>query len=286
MTIQWFPGHMTKALRLIDDNVKLVDGFIYVLDARAPYSSLNPEFLKRMNSKPFLYVLNKADMANDTITAQWKTYFTKLGVSTICVNSTQTNATRQVYQEILKMMREKLERHAAKGISKSVRIMVIGIPNCGKSTLINNFIGKKRALTGDKPGVTKGKQWIAVDDRIDLLDTPGTLYPSFENQEVAKNVAFVGSINDDILDIEGLALDLIKKLYDINPSIFVDRFGIEATNKEPLEIYEAVCKKRGYVLKGGEFDYSRLAKVFIDEFRKGKLGNISLETPEASYVRI
>lgn len=286
MLIQWFPGHMTKALRMIDDNVKLVDGFIYVLDARAPYSSLNPEFLKRMNNKPFLYVLNKADLANDAITTMWRNYFTQKGVPSMCLNSTKTNASRQVYQEILKMMKEKIDRNKAKGVSKSVRIMVLGIPNCGKSTLINNFCGKKRAMTGDRPGVTKGKQWLTVDDKIELLDTPGTLYPSFENQEIARNVAYIGSINDDILDIEELAVELIKKLLEIRPTVFSERFEIDVKSMSTADICESICQKRGYILKGGELDYPRFASAFVDEFRKGKLGLITLETPQNSYVGV
>lgn len=285
MVIQWFPGHMTKALRMIDDNAKLVDGFIYVLDARAPFSSLNPEFLKRINNKPFLYVLNKADLADDKLTSAWKAFFEKKSSKVLAINSTQNNSTRAIYVEAQKMMSEKLERNRLKGINKSVKLMVLGIPNSGKSTLINNFCGKKRAQTGDKPGVTRGKQWLKVDDKMELLDTPGTLYPSFENQEIARNVAFIGSINDDILDVEGLALELIKKLKEENMGVLKARYDIDE-QKEPLEIYEQICLKRGFILRGGEFDYSRGASTIIDEFRKGKLGKITLETPSKEYVGI
>ena len=283
--INWFPGHMTKALRMIDDQAKLVDGFIYVLDGRAPYSSLNPEFFKRIKDKPFLYVINKCDMANDVITNKWKAYFQEKGVRVITLDSTKSNSSRAVYVEVLKMMSEKLERFKLKGVNKSVRLMILGIPNCGKSTLINNFVGKKRAVTGDRPGVTRGKQWLTVDDKIELLDTPGTLYPSFNNQTIAKNVAFIGSINDSILDIEGLALDLIKKLQEINPAIIGDRYNTER-GLEPLEIYEAICKKRGFILRGNEMDYTRAAKAIIDDYRKGKLGKITLEMPDTKYVRL
>lgn len=284
MVIQWFPGHMTKALRMIDDNTKLVDGFIYVLDARAPYSSLNPEFLKRINNKPFLYVINKSDLADDAVTAKWRTYFEKTGKKAIILNSITNNSTRTVYSEILKLFAEKLDRYKAKGIVKPIRLMVLGIPNCGKSTLINNFCGQKRANTGDKPGVTRGKQWLSVDDKIQLLDTPGTLYPSFENQEIAKNIAYVGSINDDILDIEGLCLELIKKLSVTYPELLKNRYGVEIST-EPLEIYEEICKKRGFIVRGGEYDYTRCANTIIDEFRKAKIGKISLESPCEEYVR-
>lgn len=284
MLIQWFPGHMTKALRMIDENVKVVDGFIYVLDARAPYSSLNPEFLKKIANKPFLYVINKTDLADPQKTAMWKSYFEKTGKRAIAINSVTTNSSRQVYQEILSLFSEKLERNKAKGIVKPIRLMVLGIPNCGKSTLINNFCGEKRAHTGDKPGVTRGKQWLSVDDRIQLLDTPGTLYPSFDNQDIAKNVAYIGSINDSILDIEGLCLELIDRLSNIYPELLKTRYNVELS-EAPLETYEAICKKRGFILRGGEFDYTRGAKTVIDEFRKGKIGKITLETPNDEYVK-
>ncbi len=284
--IQWFPGHMTKALRMIDDNVKLVDGFIYVLDARAPFSSLNPEFLKRIKDKPFLYILNKADIADEGLTRAWKAFFERNGDICLTLNSTKANSSREVYNKVLKMLAEKIERFKAKGVNKSIRLMVLGIPNSGKSTLINNFCGKKRAETGDRPGVTRGKQWLKVDDRIELLDTPGTLYPSFDNQEIAQNVAFVGSINDDILDVEGLALELVRKLSKRYPSLIFDRYGFDPNGLEALEIYEAICKKRGFILRGGEFDYTRGANTIIDEFRKGKLGKITLETVTDSYVEV
>ncbi|MBR2398015.1 MAG: ribosome biogenesis GTPase YlqF [Clostridia bacterium] len=284
MVIQWFPGHMTKALRMIDENVKIVDGFIYVLDARAPYSSLNPEFVKRINNKPYLYVINKCDLADPKKTRAWVEYFQNTGKPCVSLNSVFTNSSRIVYQEVLKMFAEKIERQKQKGVSKPIRLMVLGIPNSGKSTLINNLCGQKRANTGDKPGITRGKQWINVDDKIQLLDTPGTLFPSFENQDIAKCVAYIGSINDDILDIEGLALELIGKLSKIYPDLMKERYGVELSDI-PLETYEAICKKRGFILRGKEFDYTRGAKTVIDEFRKGKIGNITLETPNEEYVR-
>lgn len=284
MIIQWFPGHMTKALRMIDDNVKLVDGFIYVLDGRAPYSSLNPEFLKRINNKPFIYVINKADLADESVTVKWKSYFEKTGKKVVVLNSTHNNSTRLVYGEIIKLFAEKLDRYKTKGIVKPIRLMVLGIPNCGKSTLINNFCGQKRANTGDKPGVTRGKQWLNVDEKIQLLDTPGTLYPSFDNQDIAKNIAYIGSINDDILDIEGLCLELIKKLTLDYPNLLSTRYNVEL-HDDPLITYELICKKRGFILRGGEFDYTRCANTVIDEYRKGKIGKITLETPNYEYVK-
>lgn len=278
--IQWFPGHMTKALRLISENTKLVDGFIYVLDARAPFSSLNPEFLTRINNKPYMYVISKSDLANEERTRQWVEYFIKNKVPTVTVNSRKTNDSRRVYQALLNLLSEKIDRNIEKGIKKPIRIMVLGIPNCGKSTLINNLCGKKRAETGDRPGVTRGKQWLKVDDKIELLDTPGTLYPSFENQEKAKNVAYIGSINDKILDKEGLALELIKKLVEVAPSVLNTRYGVDES-LEPLEIYEAICKRRGFILKKNEFDYTRGATTILDEFRKGVLGKITLDKVES-----
>lgn len=284
MTIQWFPGHMTKALRMIDENVKVVDGFIYVLDARAPYSSLNPEFLKRISNKPFLYVINKTDLADPQKTSQWKSYFERMGKKAVCINSVTANSSKLVYREILDLFSEKIERYKAKGVVKPIRLMVLGIPNCGKSTLINNFCGAKRANTGDRPGVTRGKQWLSVDDKIQLLDTPGTLYPSFENQDIARNIAYIGSINDDILDTDSLCLDLIAKLTELYPELLAERYNVKLS-EAPLETYEAICKKRGFILRGGEFDYSRCARTVIDEFRKGRIGRITLEGPSDGYVK-
>ena len=277
MLIQWFPGHMTKTLRMMDEEVKKVDGVIYVLDARAPLSSINPEFEKRIKHKPHLFVLNKIDLADDKETALWKKHFSKehLCVTTISI---KTNASKEVYKKSLELLKEKIQRNRNREVNKKMRLMVIGIPNSGKSTLINNLCGEKRAKTGDKPGVTRGKQWLSVDNQVELLDTPGSLYPSFENQEKAKNLAYIGSINDNILDLNTLCLLFIEKLQTIYPNALKERYNIEDSSQEPLEIYEQICKKRGFLLRKGEYDYDRGAKTIIDDYRKGRLGKITLDS--------
>ncbi len=276
MLIQWFPGHMTKTLRMMDDEIKKVDGVIYVLDARAPYSSLNPEFQKRIQNKPHMYVINKCDLADDRATALWVKHFSRDG--NICVRaiSTKSGAAKEVYKKALQLLKEKIERNRAKQVNKKMRLMVIGIPNSGKSTLINNLCGNKRAITGDKPGVTRGKQWLYVDEQMELCDTPGSLYPSFENQKTAKNLAYIGSINDNILDKNELALEFLKTMVNIYPKMLEERYKIDAS-KEPLEIYEQICKNRGFLLRGGDFDYDRGAATILDDFRKGRTGDITLD---------
>ena len=275
-TIQWFPGHMTKALRMMEENVKLCDGFIYVLDARAAFACLNFKLQKLFNNKPTLYVLNKADTISQAdlnkISAHFKTQC-KFVLPT--VGTTQKDG-KAVYNAIIDMFKEKLEAKKAKGITKTLRVMVCGIPNTGKSTIINSLAGKKQAATGNKAGVTKGKQWIKLE-RIELLDTPGTMPPSFENQTYAHHLAYIGSINDAILDMEGLLLDFLEELSFVAPEAISNRYGVEIKEK-PLDTYEAICAARGFMLKGGEYDYERCAKAVFDDFRKQRLGKICLET--------
>ncbi len=279
MLIQWFPGHMSKALREMEQSLKLVDCVIYVLDARAPLSSFNPEFEKRMTTKPFLYVLNKADLADERMTDFFLDAMKKSGKAVVAVNSTSSNATRSVRSELVKLLSERIERNRQKGLDKDLRAMVVGIPNCGKSTLINNLCGNKRAVTGDKPGVTKTQQWLRVDNGIALLDTPGALYPSFQDQFIARKLAYVGSIKDDILDVNTLALRMIEDFKKVAPNAIGSRYGVDE-DQEALAVYEDVCKRRGFILRGGEVDYDRGAKTLLDEFRKGKLGKITLDTKD------
>lgn len=280
MDIQWFPGHMTKALRMLEVEVKLADVIYYVLDSRAPFSCVNPELNKIAGNKPFIYILNKADMADDNVTTKWKNYFTRANAKAIVLNSTKSNASQILIKETLKTLSEKLEKYRQKGINKPLRAMIIGVPNSGKSTLTNNLCGKAKAVTGNKPGVTRGKQWVRISEKLEVLDTPGTLWPSFEDKNVALNLAFIGSIKDDVLNTYELSLNLIEKVNEINPSAINSRFSIITEGKTNEEILELVAKKRGFIMAKSELDLERASLALLDEFRKGKLGKISLEEPK------
>ncbi len=271
--IQWFPGHMTKAMRMMESTVPLADGIIYVLDARCPAASFNRKLLKMSGSKPVLYVLNKADLADERADALMKI----IGGNAVKINAANANSKRDITAAIEKLIAEKRERNLAKGYNKTFRFMVVGVPNTGKSTVINLLAGSKRTVTGDKAGVTRGKQWIRLDG-YELLDTPGTMPPSFDNQSLALHLAYVGSINDDILDLDDIALELLGELYEKYPGRLEERYGITGGTK--LEMLDCVCKRRGLVLRGGEYDYERAERAVIDDFRKGRLGRITLDSTE------
>lgn len=270
---------MTKAIRMIGENVKLVDAVLYVLDARAPQSCINPDFEKLTEGKPTLYLLNKQDLADPSGTAAWLRRFQSERTLSRAVCGTERSLKGTVISALTQLLREKLERNAAKGVVKPMRAMIIGVPNCGKSTIMNTLAGEKRALTGDKPGVTKGKQWIRLDSGLELLDTPGTLWNAFPDQRVGRHLACIGSINDDILDLSELTLELIQELQQRYPELLSSRYGVEISGA-PLEVYEAICKRRGFLLRGGEIDYERGAKAILDDFRKKRIGAITLERPE------
>lgn len=271
--IQWFPGHMTKAMRMMESTVPLADGIIYVLDARCPAASFNRKLLKMSGSKPVLYVLNKADLADERADALMKI----IGGNAVKINAANANSKRDITAAIEKLIAEKRERNLAKGYNKTFRFMVVGVPNTGKSTVINLLAGAKRTVTGDKAGVTRGKQWIRLGS-FELLDTPGTMPPSFDNQSLALRLAYVGSINDDILDLDDIALELLGELYEKYPGRLEERYGITGGTK--LEMLDCVCKRRGLVLRGGEYDYERAERAVIDDFRKGRLGRITLDSTE------
>ncbi|PWM73811.1 MAG: ribosome biogenesis GTPase YlqF [Bacillota bacterium] len=275
-TIQWFPGHMTKALRMMEDNLKLVDGAVLVLDTRAAFACINPSLLKLFSAKPVVYALNKCDLAERSDADRLLSRFAAEGKRAAAVNAFDKRSVAKLKEQVFAALEEKLERNRAKGMHKSLRIMVAGIPNTGKSTLINALAGEKKAVTGDKAGVTKGKQWIKLGD-MELLDTPGTMPPAFENQTYAKHLAYIGSINDDILDFEDLTLELLSELAQKKPQLLAEKYGITDFTAEPLELYNAVCRRRGFLLRGGEYDYERCAKAVIDDFRKGRIGKIALE---------
>lgn len=281
MKIQWYPGHMTKALREMEQNVRLVDLVIYVLDARAPYSCINPQFEKILGSKPVIFVLNKVDLADEKKTPFWQNFYSGENRLAILQNSTLSNAGRQIVAGMEKLLANKLERNRQKGITMPLRAMVIGVPNCGKSTLINNLCGKYKAITGDKPSVTRSTQWVKIAGNIELLDTPGTLWPSFEDDEVAHNLAYINAIREDILDVSELSLDFILKMLRSDyREQFLSRYNLEfAEEKQVVEYLGEVCESRKFVLRGGELDWERGARAILDDFRKGRLGAITLDEP-------
>lgn len=278
MIIQWFPGHMNKALKVLEEQLNLVDVVIYVLDARAPFSCLNPEFSKRVFKKPIIYVLNKCDLIEQKTANKFKEKFTTNNSSCIILNSLATQSAKVLIPEIEKLTKEKVEKYLKKGVNVPVRAVVIGVPNCGKSTLINNLCGKYKAITGNKAGVTRGKQWVKINERIEVLDMPGTLWPSFEDNKVAHNLAYIGSIRDEVIEKTELCFDFISDVLKINANCFKQRYNIEFSEEdEVIDIYHKICESRNYYIRKGEYDYDRCAVAVIDDFRKGKLGKICLE---------
>lgn len=275
MNIQWFPGHMTKAFRMMEENIKLVDILIYVLDSRAPYSCINPKLNELVKDKPILYILNKSDIADDRLTKEFINYFSKTG-EVVSVIGNDSKFRDQILKKIKLISKPISDKYKAKGINRPIRAMVVGVPNCGKSTIINLLSKEKRANVGDKPGVTKGKQWIRLESSLELLDTPGTLWGKFEDQDLALNLALIGSINDDILDKNELSIELIKKLKENYLNEFLTRYKIESF-EDPKDAIEKISKKRGFILKGNELDYDRCSSTLIEEFRKGKIGKITLD---------
>lgn len=283
MNIQWFPGHMAKTRRLIAENLKLVDVIIELLDARIPFSSRNPEINTLINNKPRLIAFNKSDLADEQISRQWVQWYADQGIKCILINSINGKGLNEVKARARELMSEKIERDKAKGkLFTPVRTMVVGIPNVGKSSFINKIVGKATAVTGDRPGVTRGKQWIRINSEIELLDTPGILWPKFEDQEVGMNLAFTGAIKDDIMDTGEVAMELLSRLSKSYPAELCARFKLDSKilpDIEPLELLETVGKKRGCIISKGQIDYSRISAIVLDEFRGGKIGRITLEKP-------
>ncbi len=283
MNIQWFPGHMAKTRRLIAENLKLVDVIIELLDARIPFSSRNPEINSLINNKPRLIAFNKSDLADEQISRQWVQWYAEQGIRCILINSINGKGLNEVKSRARELMSEKIERDRVKGkLFTPVRTMVVGIPNVGKSSFINKIVGKASAVTGDRPGVTRGKQWIRINSEIELLDTPGILWPKFEDQEVGKNLAFTGAIKDDIMDISEVAMELLVRLSRTYPNELCTRFKLDQDllkDIEPLELLETIARKRGCIVSKGQIDYSRISAIVLDEFRGGKIGRITLEKP-------
>lgn len=280
MYIQWFPGHMTKALRMMEDNVKLVNSIIYVLDARCIAASFNPSFDKLIKDKSVLYVINKCDLVNKCDLDKWGAYFSSRGYSYIMTAGITAKDRNKIVDMLKRINKDMLERYRNKGVNKSIRAMVIGVPNSGKSTLINSLCGQKRAITGDRPGVTRGKQWVVLGDGVELLDTPGTVWPKFDDNVHAKHLAFVGSIKDDVVNIEELAAEIIYFYRDIYPDIITERYALTDVSADIDGIFEQIAKRRGYFQSGGNVDVIRVARAVIDDFRKQRLGKVMLEYPK------
>ena len=281
--IQWFPGHMAKTLRIMEADIRHVDAVLQLLDARIPGSSLNPEIQRITRGKPHLYVLNKADLADPAVTARWVNYFRAQGEGCVAITARQRGGAAAVRTAIEKELADLMQRRAVRGMAGArLRVMVVGIPNVGKSTFINSFAGAARAKAADKPGVTRGKQWVTVGN-FDLLDMPGVLWKKFDSLETATNLAFIGSIKDDILDIEELAVGLLAQIQRMYPQMLAQRYKLteEELALEPWELLQAIGRRRGMLVSGGEVNTERAAIMLVDEFRASKWGRISLEAPPA-----
>ncbi len=281
MIYQWYPGHMTKARRAMQEDIKLIDLIIELVDARMPLGSRNPDIDEMGKNKARLVLLNKADLADAACNQAWIQWFSKQGIKAIEINARSGQGMKAIQGAVSEVCREKIERDRKRGIrNRPVRAMVAGIPNVGKSTFINSFAGKACTKTGNKPGVTKGKQWIRLNKGLELLDTPGILWPKFEDQTVGMHLAFIGSINDEIVVMEELALELASYLLSRYPAAFQERYGFD-TDGTPLQLLEQAAERMKCYKKGGEADLSRVSRLIMDDFRSGKLGRISLEWPDA-----
>ena len=279
MNLQWYPGHMTKAKRQMQEDLKLIDLIIELVDARIPLSSRNPDIDELGKNKARLILLNKSDLADERYNEQWSAYFQKKGFYVVKVNAKSGAGLKSIQGVIQEACKAKIERDRRRGIkNRPIRAMVVGIPNVGKSIFINSYAGKACAKTGNKPGVTKGKQWIRLNKTLELLDTPGILWPKFEDQEVGKRLAFIGSIKDEILNLEELSLELLDYIRTNYPGLLNTRYGIEEEGT-PVSLLEAVADKRKCLIRGQEIDYAKAAGIVMEEFRNGKIGRITLEFP-------
>lgn len=279
MNIQWYPGHMTKAKRMMQEDMKLIDIVIELLDARVPISSRNPDIDALANHKYRLVLLNKCDLADDKVTAKWEAYFKEKQIMAVTVNARDGKGMKNIVTKIQEACKEKIERDRKRGIlNRPIRAMIVGIPNVGKSTFINSFAKKSCTKVGNKPGVTKGKQWIHINKNVELLDTPGILWPKFEDDAVGEHLAFIGSINDEILQKTELSCELIEFLKTNYPQYLSDRYQVDEEMKAS-DILEGIAKNRGCLLKGNELNYEKAAGILLEEFRNGKLGRISIEQP-------
>ena len=277
---QWYPGHMTKARRMMQENIKLIDLVIELVDARIPISSRNPDIDELGKGKSRIILLNKSDLADPVWNKKWVEYFAAKGMGVLEINSRTGMGIKSIQGLVQEVCKEKIERDRKRGIvNRPVRAMVVGIPNVGKSTFINSFAGKACAKTGNKPGVTKGKQWIRLNKNIELLDTPGILWPKFDNQEVGKKLAMIGSMNDEVINLDELALDTVKFIIQEYPGNINERYGVDES-AESLLVMEEIAAKRGCLKRGGMVDYEKVAGIILDDYRSGRIGRITLEKPE------
>lgn len=279
MNIQWYPGHMTKAKRMMQEDIKLIDIVIELLDARVPLASRNPDIDSLANNKFRLVLLNKCDLADEAVTASWEAYFKEKGIMVVTINARDGQGMKAITAKVQEACKEKIERDRRRGImNRPIRAMIVGIPNVGKSTFINSYARKACTKVGNKPGVTKGKQWIRINKNVELLDTPGILWPKFEDELVGEHLAFIGSINDEILQKTELACKLITFLKEQYPGILEERYQVQE-DSEASAILGEIAQKRGCLLKGKELDYEKAAGIILEEFRNGRLGRISVEQP-------
>jgi ribosome biogenesis GTPase A len=281
MNIQWYPGHMTKTRRQIEADLKLVDAVCEIVDARIPISSRNPDIDSICANKPRLIVLNRSDLADWEVTKSWMQYFRNQGIAAIATDCKSRRGINEFLPAVRSVLKEKIARNAAKGMNKPLRIMIVGIPNVGKSTFINQISGRKGAKAENRPGVTRGKQWVTVDSSLLLLDTPGILWPKFEDPEVGMMLAYTGAVKENVIDTEELACHLAEKLNRYYPQVLLDRYKVEMPSDTPgYMLLEEAGRKRGYLLARGEINTERMAKVLIDEYRGGKLGTFTFEKVE------
>lgn len=277
MNINWYPGHMKKTKNLLSENLKFVDLIIEVVDARIPFSSKNPDFDVFFKDKRRLIVLNKSDLANESSNLKWQEYYKSLGYNVILYNSLDNRNIKKLENTIKNSAKDLLDRYAKKGIkNKTIKAMIVGIPNTGKSTLINSLAKRKSARTGNKPGITTGKQWIKLINNIDLLDTPGILWPKISNKQAALYLSFTGAIRDEVIDLEEIAIELVKKLNNLDENIIKNIYNVDIS-ADTIEIIDNIAIKRGCVLKGKEIDYLRVSRLILFDFRSGKLGKFTLD---------
>ena len=281
MNIQWYPGHMTKAVRMMQEDIKLIDIVIELVDARVPYSSKNPDIDELAKNKFRLILLNKVDLADEQVTNLWEQYYKAQGYAVVKINARSGAGMKSITSVIQETCKEKIERDRKRGIlNRPIRAMIVGIPNVGKSTFINSFAGKACTRTGNKPGVTKGKQWIKINKNVELLDTPGILWPKFEDQQVGIRLAMIGSIKDDILNLRELALAFISFMVETYPGILKEKYQVDESG-ESFAILEQIAANRQCKLKGDQPDYDKAAAILLENYRNGKLGAITLERPES-----
>ena len=280
-TIQWYPGHMTKARRAMEADLKLVDAVCELLDARIPYASRNPDIDALCRNKPRLVILNRADMADPAMTRRWSEAFRARGLMTLETDSKSRRGISRFGPAVRELLSGKLAQYSAKGqVGRTLRVMVVGIPNVGKSTLINAVSGRKGARAENRPGVTRGKQWVTVDQGLELLDTPGILWPRFEDMQVGRHLAYTGAVKEQVVDQEELAAGLMSLLAERYPAVLSERYGIDCAGRSPWELLEAAGRRRGFLVSGGEVDLERSCRMILEEFRNGKLGRFTLETPQ------